>query len=234
MFGLKNGVLGDFFSLFYPPYCYVCGKILVKNEKMVCSFCSTHLPYTDFHTYTPNPMEKMFWGRVEVEAATALFFFRKGGAVQELVHQLKYKGRREIGFILGKQLGSVLLENNLLSTVDVIVPVPLHPKRKRKRGYNQSEMIAEGIASVMNRPVCTTALSRTVHNPSQTRRGVIERWDNVCRIFSLSDASAISDKHLLLVDDVVTTGATLEAAAHVLKTIPGVRISIAALAFDVI
>lgn len=232
MFGLKNGVFRDFASLFYPPYCYVCGKILVKNEKLVCTFCSTHLPYTDFYTYSPNPMEKIFWGRVEVEAATALFYFRKGGSVQSLVHKLKYKGRRDIGSYFGKQLGIIISAHTVLSSVDVIVPIPLHPKRERQRGYNQSELIAEGIASVLQKPVSTNVLYRNVSNATQTKKGLLERWENVREIFSLSDASTLCSKHLLLVDDVVTTGSTLEAAANTLLSIPGVKVSMATLAYD--
>ena len=234
MFRLKNDYLRDFVSLFYPPYCYICGQMLVKNEKIICTRCALHLPYTDFHTYTPNPMEKLFWGRVSFESAIALFYFRKGGGVQTLIHQLKYKGHREIGVELGRILGLKMAVHPVLSTVDLLVPVPLHPKRRRSRGYNQSEAIAEGIASVLHKPVRVNALRRVIANATQTKRSLCERWENVSHIFSLGKADGLENCHLLLVDDVLTTGATVEAAAQVLCVLPGVRLSVVTLAFDLV
>ena len=199
----------------------------------MCSYCSTHLPYTDFYTYSPNPMEMLFWGRAEIAAATALLYFRKGGGVQELVHQLKYKGQCEIGVHFGRELGITLAENPVLASVDALLPIPLHPGRQRKRGYNQSEAIAEGVAAVLHKPVVTSVLVRQVNNATQTRKGLSERWENVRSIFRLADETALSGKHVLLVDDVVTTGSTIEAAATVLSRVTGVRLSVATLAYDV-
>ena len=224
----------DFASLFYPDYCFACGRKMLGNETMVCSECSLHLPRTDFHTYSPNPMEKLFWGRVSIEAATAYFQFKKGGGVQSLVHHLKYRDHPEIGVYFGRLLGYNLCENEILASVDAIVPIPLHPKKQRRRGYNQSEAIADGIAESLHRPVWNRVLARKVFTATQTKRSTFQRWENVSEIFEVTDAVRIAGRHLLLVDDVVTTGSTLEAAAQALVKVEGVRVSLAALAMDVI
>lgn len=224
----------DFASLFYPKYCFACGRKMAGNEVMVCSECSLHLPCTDYHTYSPNPMEKLFFGRVPVEAATAYFHFKKGGGVQSLVHNLKYREHPEIGRYFGRLLGYHLAEHEILSSVDAIVPVPLHPKKQRKRGYNQSEAIAVGISDSLQKPVWNQVLARKVFTDTQTKRSTFQRWENVSEIFAVTETERIGGCHLLLVDDVVTTGATLEAAAQVLKKVEGVRVSLAALAMDMI
>ena len=224
----------DFASLFYPDYCFACGRKLLRNEVMICSECSLHLPRTDFHTFSPNPMEKLFWGRVPIEAATAYFQFRKGGGVQSIVHNLKYRNHPEIGIYFGRQLGYNLAENEIFSSVDAIIPIPLHPKKQRKRGYNQSDVLADGIAESLHRPVWKHVLERQVFTSTQTKRTAFQRWENVSEIFKVGSPGQIAGCHLLLVDDVVTTGSTLEAAARTLETVEGVRVSLAALAMDVI
>ncbi len=234
MLHLKSEWFGDFLALFYPKYCYACGKKMVNQEILLCTECELHLPLTDFHTYTPNPMEKMFWGRVEVEAAASYFYFRKGSGVQSLIHHLKYKGKREIGVFFGHRLGLNLSEHPVFSTADAIVPVPLHPKRQRERGYNQSEAVAEGMAEVLHLPVVSDALVRSRATSTQTRRGVYQRWENVSGIFEIRDAASLQGRHLILVDDVTTTGATMEAAARCLQSLPGVKVSLASLAFDML
>lgn len=227
-----NPWIEDFFALFYPKYCYACGKNLVKNEIYVCSDCELHLSKTDFHEYSPNPMEMLFWGRTKIEGASAYFYFKKGSGVQSIIHQLKYKGHKELGTYYGKFLGQNILTNNILSSVDALIPIPLHPKKQKKRGYNQSEAIADGIASVLEKPVLNSVLARKVFTSTQTKLGIYQRWENLSDVFEIKNREVLKGKHLLIVDDVITTGATMEAAAMVLLEVPGVRVSLAALAFD--
>ena len=224
----------DFLSLFYPEYCCACGRRLVRNECCICTECDLHLPRTDYHLRSPNPMEMRFWGRVPLAAATALFYFRKGGGVQSLIHQLKYGNRPDIGRYFGRMLGEELLQNSQFLTVDALVPIPLHPKKLRLRGYNQSEEIAAGIAMALERPVWPDVLVRQVATSTQTKRSALQRWENVRTVFAVPDPARIAGKHLLLVDDVITTGSTMEAAANKLLEAPNVIVSLAALAVDVV
>jgi ComF family protein len=204
----------DFIHLIYPNNCLLCGKSLVKTESHLCLYCQFSLPKTNYHLQQNNPVEKRFWGKVTIEHATSLFYFQKGSSVQQLLHELKYRGNKEIGEMLGSHLGLELLQSTFYKDIDVIVPVPLHKNRYRKRGYNQSECIANGISSVLKKPVDTTTLIRTVETATQTKKGVFERWENMNGIFALADNQTFNNKHILLVDDVLTTGSTLEACAR--------------------
>ncbi|HEY4786405.1 MAG TPA: ComF family protein [Bacteroidales bacterium] len=219
----------DFIGLFYPKICASCSELLVRNEILFCTTCRYELPRTNFHLDKENEVAQIFWGRVPVENATAHFYFHKGGRVQELLHKLKYKGQKEIGVELGKIIGKEL-EQSPFNQVDAIIPVPLHPSKKRKRGYNQSECVASGIASAMSKPLNINSLVRVVANPTQTRKHRFERWTNVEGIFALKEQRSIENKHILLVDDVVTTGATLEACASALLQAKNVKVSIATVA----
>lgn len=226
--------IGDFLSLFYPDYCPACGAVLMRNERCVCTNCSIHLPRTEDSLFSPNPTERLFWGRVPVVAAAALFKFKKGGGVQSLIHHLKYKNRPDIGRYFGRMLGEELRQNPQFLTVDALVPIPLHPKKRRLRGYNQSEEIAAGIAMALERPVWPDVLVRQVATSTQTKRSALQRWENVRTVFAVPDPARIAGKHLLLVDDVITTGSTMEAAANKLLEAPNVIVSLAALAVDVV
>jgi len=209
---IKNLFL-DFIHLIYPNNCLLCGESLVKTESHICLFCLFSLPKTNYHLQQDNPVEKRFWGKVKVEHASSLFYFQKGSLVQKLLHELKYRGNKEIGEMLGSHLGMELLQSPFYKDIDVIVPVPLHKNRYRKRGYNQSECIANGISSVLKKPVDTQTLIRAVETSTQTKKGVFERWENTNGIFALVDNEAFNNKHILLVDDVLTTGSTLESCA---------------------
>lgn len=224
-------MLSDFIALIFPHLCSACDDALYKNESVLCTSCRFKLPQTNFHLKEDNPVARLFWGKAEVHAATAFYYFRKGDRMQKLMHGLKYKGRQDIGVELGRIMGASLATEGLFTNVDIIVPVPLHPKRQRKRGYNQATCLASGMAETMNRPYNEHCLYRALANPTQTRKGKFERWQNVESVFALRDAQQFENKHLLLVDDVVTTGSTLEACAHQLNTIPGTRVSIATAAF---
>lgn len=175
-------------------------------------------------------MEKLFWGRVPIEQATALFYFQKGSHVQHLVHQLKYKGRWDAGVKSGRMLGQRLKQSGRFESLHGLIPVPIHRKKLRRRGYNQCEAIAEGLALETGLPVFNDQLIRNSFSQSQTRKKRYARWENVSEIFDLSTPDTVRNKHLLLVDDVVTTGATLEACATALKQVEGVTVSIATMA----
>ena len=174
---------------------------------------------------------RVFWGRVELFSATSYLFFNKGGSVQHLMHSLKYKSQKETGVYLGKLFGKDLLKSPLFNTIDLIIPVPLHPKKFHLRGFNQSEVIASGIGHVMEIPVECNKLIRLVNTDSQTRKSRYSRWENVRSAFGVENPEDISGKHVLLVDDVLTTGATLEACAATLLEIEGTRVSVATLAY---
>lgn len=220
----------DFFSLFFPRVCYSCGNTLLQHEEVLCSYCLHQLPRTNFHTEKDNPVSRIFWGRVNISYASSMFFFTKGSKVQHLLHQLKYKDKKEIGVYVGKLFGRSLQESPFYSDVDVIIPVPLHPKKQRKRGYNQSEMFARGLSESFSRPYDIHTLIRTYASETQTKKSRFRRWENVKEIFAVRNYQHLTGKHILLVDDVVTTGATLESCAARLLEIPGARISIATIA----
>lgn len=221
----------DLLELFFPSLCVTCGERLVSQEKFVCMGCWLDLPVTNFHREPENKVAQLFWGRVQLEHATAWYHFRKGSNYQQIIHFIKYRGMKELGRECGKRLGESLSEAESFRNVDVIVPVPLHPKKRRKRGYNQSEWIALGIAETLQKPVVTDNLYRKVHTSTQTKKSRLERWQNVEGIFEVNDPESFSGKHILLVDDVATTGATLEASAMPLLKIENSKVSIATLAY---
>lgn len=222
--------LGDFFNLFYPRVCAACGNNLVRQETLVCMKCLYDLPKTHYSLQKDNPVCRLFWGRTPIENATSYYFYNKGTKFQKLIHNLKYKGQKEIGYELGKYLGAELKSSPLYASVDVLVPVPLHPKREKERGYNQSDWIVKGMAECMNIPISKGNLYRKVATKTQTKKSRIERWDNVENIFALKNPELFINKHILLVDDVITTGSTFEACANTLLTAENVKVSIAAVA----
>jgi ComF family protein len=188
------------------------------------------MPRTNFHRQKDNPVEKRFWGKADIFRATSFFFFQKGSPFQKLIHDLKYKGNKESGEVLGKYAAADLTENEDFCSVDIIVPVPLHPNKLRKRGYNQSEWIARGMAAVLQKPVDVQNLFRAIENPTQTKKSVYERFQNTEGIFQLKNPQLFENKHILIVDDVLTTGSTLEACALPMKNINGIKISLFTLA----
>jgi ComF family protein len=223
-------LLDDFVSLFYPRICYACGNALFSNEEMLCSYCRFHLPKTNFHQQAENPLSKVFWGRVKLENVSAYFYFSKGGKVQHLMHQFKYRGRHEIGVYFGKLYGTDLKQADSFRDVEMVIPVPLHPKKLRKRGYNQSEKFGAGLAQSMEIALESKILIRTYASETQTRKSRFSRWENVKEIFTVKEPEKIANKHVLLVDDVITTGATMEACANHLLEVEGTRVNVASLA----
>ncbi len=220
----------DLISLFYPRLCAGCNTSLVNGEDILCLHCLADLPRTNYHLFPENPVFQIFIGRVNITLASSFCRFDKGGRLQHLLHQLKYKGNCEVGIKMGILFGYDLIQSSFYQDIDAIIPVPLHPKKEKKRGYNQSAEICKGLSESMNRPVISGNLVREFHTSSQTRKGRFERWENVSGIFNVKNEASLTGKHLLLVDDVVTTGATLEACCEPLLKIPGVRVSIATLA----
>lgn len=220
--------MGDLLNLVYPGICVACGDHIPAQHDFLCPSCLVHIPRTNFHFEEDNFVEQLFWGRVHVEQASSFMYFSKGSKYQGLIHHLKYHGLKEIGFMLGKMYGSEL-SSTPFSGADMIIPVPLHPRKKRKRGFNQSEWIARGIGQSLDIPVRNSVLKRNQNTPTQTRKSRFERWQNVERAFVADNSESLENKKIILVDDVITTGATLEACANVLKRSANVKIFIATL-----
>lgn len=222
--------LYDFFSLIYPNVCMSCGKPLFKHEHCICSLCLHHLPQTNFHLYKDNPVAQLFWGKVNLESASSFLYFNKGGNVQQLIHQLKYKGQQQIGTFLGNLYGFELQKSIYFNTISTVIPVPLHPKKKKLRGYNQSACFALGLSESMNINIDEETLYRTVASETQTKKSRYSRWENVSSIFAIKNKDTLSSKHVLLVDDVITTGSTIEGCITALAQIPEIKISVASIA----
>lgn len=220
----------DFISLFYPNYCLGCSVALYKGEEILCTRCIRELPRTGYILDENNPVMLRLAGRLPLKFATAFLKFRKTGITQHLLHQLKYNNHPEVGIRLGKLMGKELLDAGFQNRIDLVIPVPLHEFRKRKRGYNQSAKIAEGICSILEAPCSESLSSRIVSTSSQTRKTRLERWENVKDVFRVTQPDQIKDKRILLVDDVMTTGATLEACGHHLIEAGCQELSIACLA----
>jgi ComF family protein len=227
---LKATYLTDFISLLFPELCQACGESLVAGEELLCIDCRYNLPYTDFHLKPDNIVAQHFWGRINLQGAYALCYFTKGGKMQHLMHNFKYKGVQKIGNLLGNIAGGQLMQSPVYNTIDMIIPVPLHKSRLRKRGYNQSLCFADGLSQKMGVPVDENNLIRVRATETQTHKSRFLRFENMQEVFSLSDPDKLVNKHVLLVDDVVTTGSTLEACGIELLKVEGLKLSIAAIA----
>lgn len=224
---MKINFIHSIIGLIYPSVCAACGTPLFKWEKLVCTRCRSLLPKTGYELNEDNPLARLFYGRVRLKAVTACFFFSKEGKVQRLIHELKYKGNADAGVFLGQELGKTIKEAPLFEGLDYLIPVPLHPKREKERGYNQSMMIARGVNEVTGIPVGDQYLFRSVNTATQTHKSKEERWQNVKDIFEVKHAEQLEGKYVLLIDDVLTTGATLEACALKLSAVKGITISCA-------
>jgi competence protein ComFC len=224
-------ILNDIESLFFPDACLGCFNTLLTNEKLICTDCRHQLPLTNYHHYRENPVEKIFYGRIPLERATAFLSYRSAGSVRNLIHQLKYKGHEEVGTFLGSWLGQELSKINSYQKTDIVLPVPLHARRLRKRGYNQAAKFGKQLATALDASYIDTVLYRTVNSTTQTFKNRLMRWHHKQALFAATNKELLVNKHVLLVDDVVTTGATLEACANTIKDIPGIKISIATMAF---
>jgi len=224
---ITEGVL----TLFFPKLCLACGANPPPQDQEICIYCQYYLPKTEFHLDLENPFTERFWGRVKIEGGAALYYFMKNGRTQKLIHNLKYKGKRKIGVKLGEQYGKDLRLAKGFENIDMILPVPLHPKKEHSRGYNQCDLFAKGLSETMEIPWRKGILTKIKHNTSQTRMTKIERLENVRTTFKIKNPDQLRGKHVLIVDDVMTTGATLEACAEKVLEIPHTKVSLATLAF---
>ena len=219
-------------DLISPRLCVVCGNRLAVTEEVVCSKCYLHLPRTDFgHDLYENVMAKLFWGQIKLEKATALFYYEPHAETVQILYEMKYKSHPEIGVVMGRMMAKELMKSGLFEDIDALVPVPLAKKREHERGYNQSLELAKGVSEVTQLPIANQVVKRTKFVDSQTHRGRWERNENVENVFELVDGDSLSGKHVLLIDDVVTTGATIIACAQEMQKASNVRISVLALGF---
>jgi len=220
----------DFVNLLYPAVCHICEAELLKNEHLICTSCLHDLPVTSYHLDNENPVKKVFYGRVKIRKATALLHFRKKAGVQHLIHDLKYRGHREIGIYLGKWLGEELSAIPEWQNIDVVIPVPLHKTKLKQRGFNQVEDFGKEIAKAIHAEYLDDILLKVSSTQSQTLKGRLSRWGKLEETLDIRNPEKVLNKHILIVDDLVTTGATLEACAHKLLEIPGVELSVATMA----
>lgn len=227
MIQLKE-IKDSFLHLLFPHVCAGCGSDILNEESVLCMRCMDAMPETNFEIHANNPVEKIFWGRLPLVGATAQFYFTKESLMQHLMHQFKYKRNKELGLQLGRIMGEKIKASARFE-VDALVPLPLFPAKEKRRGYNQATLLCEGMAETMNIPVLDKAIIRPQHTETQTKKGRIERWKNMEGKFILSDPGALRNKHVLLVDDVITTGATLEACGNELLKAGGVQLSVATL-----
>jgi ComF family protein len=228
---LAQTYLADFAALLFPQLCPACGESLIAGQHTICTDCRFSLPFTNFHLQPDNIVARQFWGKVKIEGAYALYYFAKGGKVQNLMHHFKYRGMQQIGVVLGNIASGQLTKNDIFKTVDIIIPVPLHKKRLKQRGYNQSACFAKGLVEKLSATVDETSLVRIKATETQTHKSRFSRFENMQEVFVVNDAEKLKNKHILLVDDVVTTGSTLEACASQLLKIEGVKVSIATIAY---
>lgn len=226
-----TGYLHDFIALAFPEVCQSCGVGLRRQEEVLCTYCRFQLPYTNFHLNAENKTARQFWGRVSIRAASSFLYFKKGERVQHLLHQLKYRKQTAVGVFLGRLYGRSLKEVAGFAEADLICPLPLHARNFRTRGYNQSEYFALGLGESMRKEVDSTLLSRPRIAESQTRKTRFERFMNVSQAFSVRNPQQLKGKHILLVDDVLTTGATLAACASAILAIGSTQVSIATIAY---
>lgn len=215
--------------LAFPHVCESCGQDLPQEEQFLCLYCHQSLPATEFHMYPNNPVEKMFWGRLPLTHATAQYYFTRRSAIQRLMHEFKYRGNTDLGLYLGRLMGTQLNASNRFRYLDGLIPLPLFPAKERKRGFNQAELLCRGMAEILQVPVLRGAVVRSSNTETQTKKNRSERWENMKDRFVLKDEKALKGKHVLLVDDVITTGATLEACGKAILALEDVRLSIATL-----
>jgi ComF family protein len=224
-------VINDFLSLIYPRHCEACSRTLYRHETHICNYCRLNLPKSNYHRQAVSPMYMTFAGRVPLIMACSYLLYEKSGKVQKLLHAIKYQQQQELAEYLGKLYAEDLYAAQTFAGVDLIVPVPLHKKKLKLRGFNQSEQFAKGLARGLNIHLSNNHLTRIHDTGTQTRKKKYERWENVDGIFQVNEASELYGKHILLVDDVVTTGATIEASWQALRNVEDIKISVASIAF---
>jgi len=225
-----NTLFTDFIALLYPEICIGCGDALLHNDRMICLKCSIDLPHTHFESVNENPIERLFWFKVKIEEATSGYFFSKKSKIQNMIHSFKYNGNDLAAEFMGELLAETLIKSSRFKSIDAIIPVPLHPLKLKKRGYNQAEKIAIGMSRILESPVDTHSLIREQHSDTQTKKALFNRWENVSSIFKITSSNTLENKHILLVDDVITSGSTIESCANQILQISNTKVSIASLA----
>lgn len=217
-------------NLFFPPVCNGCHSFLLSNENVICTLCRHNIPLTNHHLNPENEAFKKFYGRIPVEYTSALLYFHKRGIVQELIHNLKYKGQEEIGTVLGTWYAEDLKNSAIIKSTDEIIPVPLHKRKLRERGYNQVTNFGLALSENLKIPYNPTVLFRNIYSKTQSKKNLLNRSEGIDSIFDVAFTEKDHNKHFLLIDDVITTGSTLEACSHALLKIPGAKISIVCMA----
>lgn len=226
-------MFSDFLNLIFPEVCLLCERHLHKSERILCAKCVEGLPTTDNHLEYNYDIAKRLMGRMSCKYVLAFLFYRKKGIVQELIHELKYRNQEEVGAVLGYIYGEMLSEAKISNQFDLIIPVPLHPKREKKRGYNQSDVFAEALARAMKVEYRNDLIKRTINTQTQTRKSRIHRWVNVEEVFEIAQEEDLSGQNILIVDDILTTGATFEAMGAVVRKYNPSTISVLAMAVAV-
>jgi len=221
-----SSLLNDLVNLFYPYHCMICKKPLIEIEQHICLNCLCDLPKTNYHVSKSNPARDLFAGYPQVNEVTAFLFFAKDGTTQKLIHSLKYYGNKNLAKYMGRIAALELKKYGFYASIESIIPIPLHKKKEKKRGYNQSGLIANGFSSVFGCKTDNKILKRATDTKSQTRKSVYDRHVNVEKIFEVTDIEHLHGKHILLVDDVMTTGATISSCINALLTVPEIKISI--------
>ena len=221
----------NIFNLFFPESCFICENLSIKSNQLLCVYCRSNLPITNFSNWKNNEVEKSFYGRVDVKAATSLLYFSRKGNVQQLIHQLKYKNQQEIGVFLGNWLGDEMLLSKRFNHLDYIIAVPLHKNKMKKRGYNQVAKFGQSLSDKLSVPLLDNVLIRVSKSKTQTFKNRLERSKKLDEHFQLSDKEILKNKHILLIDDIITTGATLEACCMQFSQVKGIKISIATMAY---
>ncbi|MBT8206070.1 MAG: ComF family protein [Eudoraea sp.] len=230
MFSKLSNIANDINNVLIPRLCFGCNDRLYRGEQLLCTVCRNHLPLTEFDFQEENAVDRIFYGRTEIYSAAALFFYQEEGIVQNLIHALKYKGQKQVGEFLGNWFGEVLKRGVPEDTIDLVVPVPLHKNKLRKRGYNQVAGFGQKLATHLRAEYRDDLLVKTANTKTQTRKNRWYRWLGSRELYLLRDPKILEHQHVLLVDDVITTGSTLEACALALHRAHGITISIAAMA----
>jgi ComF family protein len=231
MKGMLQKMVSSFSHMFYPHVCRGCGTDLIDARHFLCLHCLAALPLTHFAAHEFNPVEKTFWGRIRVDSAMSLLYFTPGSLVQQIIHQLKYKGQQKLAHYMGNMIGNDILRSGRFGNIDHIIPLPLYKTREKERGYNQSFLLASGIAEIINATVMEKSMIRVHASLTQTHKSRSDRWQNVDGLFRLNTGYFPEGKKILLVDDVITTGATIDACGTEINKIPGTSLHIATLAY---
>ena len=222
--------MNDINTVLLPAVCFGCNAHLNRGEQHLCTVCRNHLPITDYTFNEENPIDRIFYGRIRIKKASSFLFFTENGIVQRLIHHLKYKNQEQIGVFLGDWYGQILKENKFLDKIDMVIPVPLHKKKLKKRGYNQVTEFAKRLAYFLDAEYIDEVLIKTANTKTQTTKGRIGRWQENRALYTLTDTALLKSKNILLVDDVITSGATMEICAKALHEATGVSIYITSMA----